>query len=443
VQRQAVREGIRQGLKGAELDAFVDSEIDNLQSKSWQKAMELAAAYGYSDKGSEARQKVKNWIVAGQQIPVIDIIQRFGPTLINLSAAAMRFTPIGVPLGIMRIVQNKQAGKPDFDGIPERFVDVMAGTLAGYMLSGLFEEEDEPQGDWGITNKQVRYKDSVMDYGFLWPFSIPLSAAHSAVTQWRRSIATGSDSPTTDAAMAYATGVAKAVLNSTVGTAVRDVSLLNAAMSRYEKTGDLATLEPFYEFLDKQTSTFEPRFYTEIQDAIRGERPFERRGRERIEEGVSSLRNIAYKYDGWGNKKKHAVLGNPTTTFIWELANITNIDHKPQHPGDRMIATWNMRNRKNEFRHPELSPKFTINGVTDNFTPEQYESLIQRSGKYSDENFQSMRNNKKEPLNVENPGPRDMKRLDRALLLAADKARDEIKREIQKANPAKFGTGSL
>ena len=455
----AYRQASREKLKGKEREQRAMALLGDMESDIWTQSLYKARAVTFQDEGgagSKATLGVLNSLIAALddlgdatvRIPIGSLIIPFRRTPVRIAARSVRLTPLQSTMIPFRAFHGEYKGKKHL------LVRDLADALLAYGLSmtvlHMLDDEDDDGLPFITGPRDANYAMSTLDwqtappmsiraFGTYWsyaslePFSTSMGLLVAAGEQFKRE---GSD----EALQALLSAAAEQTEDKTFLRTIGDV--LSLFDRRNQKPDKLLG------FLRDTIVT--PMIPNLLRQPLRESDDVLRQRRE-IKDGVGAfwLDGIvptggdplavltgaaprAERYDAWGQviTKPHARRGGSDT--ILRLLNPVRPMHEiaKTAPLDMALRKFNDKVERGELPdatvwYPVAPPdEIEIDGTKYDMTDEEYRMVTRDAGRIAAEALLA------DPgLNLEDPGPDDIREISRALKNARDEQRDKIREE--------------
>lgn len=455
----AYRQASREKLTGKQREQRAMDLLGDMESDIWTQSLYKARAVTFQDEGgagSKATLGVLNSLIAALddlgdatvRIPIGSLIIPFRRTPVRIAARSVRLTPLQSTMIPFRAMHGEYKGKKHL------LVRDLADALLAYGLSmtvlHMLDDEDDDGLPFITGPRDANYAMATLDwqtappmsiraFGTYWsyaalePFSTSMGLLVAAGEQFKRE---GTD----EALQALLSAAAEQTEDKTFLRTIGDV--LSLFDKRNQKEDKLLG------FLRDTIVT--PMVPNLLRAPLRESDDVLRQRRE-VKDGAAAfwLDGIvptsgdplavmtgaaprAERYDAWGQviTKPHARRGGSDT--ILRLLNPVRPMHEiaKTAPLDMALRKFNDKVERGELPdervwYPVAPPdEITIDGVKYNMTDEEYRMVTRDAGRIAAEALLA------DPgLNLEDPGPDDIREIKRTLTNARNEQRDKISEE--------------
>jgi hypothetical protein len=416
----AYRQGKSEGLSGKDLDARMTELMNDPLSEPSQKAVDTAIRLALQEK----TPALEAGLSLRREIPGLRYLLPFMTTPFNIFKAGIRRSPFGsIKLGTELLRASRDG---DYSHISQRVAEQVLAWGATLALA----YTNDPANPWitGGEDKNRPYSIKIGSQWYSYGRIEPAATMVGLVVDGIGKIHQGAD--WFEALKAPFDALAGRVENQTFFAGISD--FMKAA--RYQKS------EYVLDWATKFPASWVPNLVRAPARAATENKPERRvwdkgmaRADRSLRRGIASLEVVPEypKYDLWGRAVPRD--GGPLPGTDWIFRTLSPVGRKKyvETIGDRLLTKWNASHPDDKAVFKPPNPYFTEKGKVSYFTDDENATYVRESGRLTQQRVIAAQ--ARGALNMNDPGPKDIERLDKIIETSRERIRNALKRARRKA----------
>lgn len=426
----AFRTGTLRGLRGRQLEQFIDSEVRNPQSLSWLLAVKHAEELTFHQELSGSGQKVLDAAMSLRRVPLMRWFMPIVSFPIKSTATALRKAPVTGDIAmLLKAYDNYREGKPATLGMSKRFAErALAWGVVAAIAATL--DDDDPwitgssSQNPGLPPLSIRLGGRWFSYARLEPFATVLGPIVDGI----HTVRGGSPEQLASAVVDIP---ASQIASKTM---LQGLSDLFSVLPLSAEAKQQNAIDRVARYAVRFGESFVPNIYRQAMGAGRTSRDQTkvwgtttgeklRMAGERFVEGAGlpGVEREA-RIDPWGRPLPRGgapFWSAPLTDYVYRL--VSPVYTAPDQPtrGDLLVARWNAHHPDEQKTLGVPLPYFVYNGKRYALTSAEYEHFQIEAGTLADKLVGQIKYQ-------DNPSVAVMKRLDKAIENAREVTRKKM-----------------
>ncbi len=453
----AYRKGKADGLSGAELESFINEEVNDPTSDSWKEAVQAANAGTLSDKGGKLSAQLSKWANDARQFEMggmtpLRWLIPYVHTPLRAFARGLERSYLDTPGLLIQVAGNIYNRRHPLHNAGNRVArQTMAWGMMAMLIPAVGDSDDEDVWITGADDKHpysVKLWGTWYSYARIDPFATTLGATADAIQGYKKDGAVG-------LLMAPLVTLFKMTQEKTMMQTFGDLARMAEAS---KKEGWRGAGRQVVDTAANFTAGWVPNIIRSTIKASETEKPDNQSigsvrslsdlGNRFVERTLNKMEVpelLGYGSDQpqvglFGEERSQMLMDRPATDFIFRLIAPTTGGPADVHPGYRYIYEWNKVAEEKDGKpigDSGMDPYVTIRGKKVWLTRDEFTQMQKRAGS----TLKTLYDSNKSEFDPKNTTPEGARLLSKLIDRSKERARREVMAAKVEAQPQLLSAG--